>query len=98
VTALTPGNVLGILLLLLALVRRDKNRVGAGRVRCFLRLAWFRITRNLPWCKGRMPRCKVRPEPDRQLSLDEVMEFGGLQITYREGVPGYQGRERRRSS
>lgn len=51
----------------------------AGPARTFLRLAWYRTTK-------RMPRYDGKPEPERRLSDDELAEFGGLLITWREGA------------
>jgi hypothetical protein len=54
------------------------------------RLAWYRLTR-------RMPRCKVRPEPEDGLSAAEFMAFRRLADSARKGSaapePGY-GRRR----
>ena len=69
---------------------------GAGKSRTGSEIT-HRITERVPWCKGRMPRYRGRPEPDRRLSDEDRAEFGGLMITYREGVPGGRARERRRS-
>lgn len=78
-TGLTISNVLAVLLVLFvawmalacAWSCRDKNRTGAGRIRCFARLAWYRITR-------RMPRYQGRPEPDRKLSAAEFRTFAEI--------------------
>jgi len=70
-----------------------RNATAAGPLRTSLRLAWYRLTK-------RMPRYKGRPEPDRRLSVSEVMDFANLMITYRQGAGSEtaERRERRRSS